>query len=151
MLRTTRTLRITAAVLVCALLGAAPTPALAQQASKPVMENVFFNVVWGSAAGALIGGALAVIGSENKEKPGDLSTAAFQGATLGGVAGLGLGIYLVFTGITFDPDRSTIINFEMPGFTGQPKLSAPPFRLLMDARHPGRVTGFSADVLNFRF
>ncbi|MBI3992322.1 MAG: hypothetical protein HY342_03540 [Candidatus Lambdaproteobacteria bacterium] len=142
-------MRIVAALLACAVLGA--TPAMAQQAPKPVMENVFFNVVWGSAAGALVGGAIAVIGATDKEKPGDLSSAGFQGATLGGVAGLGLGIYLVFTGITFDPDRSTIVNFDAPGFTNRPQFAAPPFRLLMDAQHPGRVTGFSAEVLNFRF
>ncbi len=155
--RVPRLTKLVAAVLVLTVLGA--STALAQQPAgpKPVMENVFFNVVWGSAAGALVGAAIAVVGAKDKEKPGSLSNAGFEGATIGGVAGLGLGIYLVFTGITFDPERSTILNLGSVRGLGAmslpsvPQVPSTPFMLFTSKDHPSHITGFSAQVVNFRF
>lgn len=84
----------TAKMLLAAVLlhWAMASPALAQE--KPVMENVFFNVVWGSAVGAVLGISTAIIGSDDHSAPSEARSSAFTGATVGGLAGLGIGLYL---------------------------------------------------------
>lgn len=116
---------------------------------KPVMENVFFNVVWGSAFGAIMGVAVAVIGSEDKSSPEDVRTAAFSGATAGGLLGLGLGLWVVFQGATF----------ETPGGIGDASspssvpfmLAEPPLVLLSSREKPWKITGFKATVFHMKF
>ena len=128
------------------------TPAFAQDVKKPVMENVFFNVVWGSAFGATIGLAISVIGSEDKSKPTDARNSSFSGATVGGLIGLGIGLYLVYQGITFERAGSTVTQ---TGSAAPPvdlaALADPPFQLVTAADDPRRITGFKARVLNLRF
>lgn len=143
------------ALLLCALVPVLlARPALAQEvAPKPVMENVFFNVVWGSAFGAALGVAVSVIGSDDKSAPDEPRQAAFSGATAGGLIGLGVALYLVYQGITFEPATST---FTGAGGPAMPPPTAhadplPPFTLVTSAEHPGRITGFSARVLNLKF
>ncbi len=70
--------------------------------SPPVMKNVFFNVAWGSATGALLGAAAVVVAADNPSSPENTRSEAVTGATYGGLVGLGVGLYLVFSGITFN-------------------------------------------------
>lgn len=158
----------------------APAPAPSGQAAsprgpKPVMENVFYNVIWGSAVGALIGIATAVEGSSDKTNPSNFRGAAFQGATLGGVIGIGVAVWLVYAGITFDPAGSTLtgatwpaasddpIAYQpkdlMPAPDDPPELAAflarpgslPPFALESAPGQPGKITGFRALVMDLHF
>jgi hypothetical protein len=142
----------------------APAPAPAQinramvpaaQGQQPVMQNVFFNVVWGSAFGATLGVAVAVIGSNNKSAPNAVRQSAFSGATAGGLIGLGLALYLVYQGITFDPAASTLsISANDPAAPPPVQLAQAgdaPFTLLTSPADPHKVTGFSARVINLKF
>jgi hypothetical protein len=146
-----------------ALVLALAAPAFAQQ-KKAVMENVFYNVVWGSATGALLGAALAVTGSSDKTNPADVRGSAFQGATVGGLIGYGLGVWLLFNNVTFDPQGSTLTALP----DGSPDvaqaaarreaeiqllaaLPPPLFTLETSPTHPGRITGFKALVVDLRF
>jgi len=155
-------------------------PALAQddqtpppKPRQPVMQNVFYNVVWGSAFGALLGFASAIESSSDKTQPLNARGAAFEGATIGGLIGLGVGIWLVYGGITFDPNGSTIVDANPMGaeplayapkdFTPAPNAEPamvfgtaamdvrPPFALETAAGQPGKVTGFRANVVDLRF
>lgn len=143
---------VVALSLVCTLAAA---PRAMAQGDKPVMENVFFNVVWGSATGALLGAAAAVIGSEDKRRPNGLRRNMFEGATGGGIIGLSVGIWLIFSGITFDPDRSTIIDVGRNDTRGEGQgifaSAALPLQFQTTTRGPLRITGFKALVLNLRF
>jgi hypothetical protein len=145
------------AALLATLLGGA-APASAQDVGpKPVMQNVFFNVVWGSATGAALGFASAILAASDKSNPQNVRGQAFQGATLGGLIGLGVGVYLVYSGITFDPTGSTLTGQNDP--SGRPELFAalaeqpvtPLFTFETSPQHPDRITGFKALVVNFRF
>jgi hypothetical protein len=125
-------------------------PARAQE--KPVMENVFYNVVWGSAFGATLGLAAAVVGSADKSKPENVRSSAFSGATAGGLVGLGLALYLVYSGITFDPASSTFTGADhAPALPPLAQAGEPPLLLVTAPGEPFRVTGFKARVLDLRF
>lgn len=136
----------------CLLPVLGPGPARAQEPPAPVMQNVFFNVVWGSALGATLGVASAVLSSEDKSSPTGVRSGAFSGATAGGIVGLGIGLYLVYQGVTFDPAAS---SFQ--GVGGPPPLPPlallrdPPFRLVTAPGNPLRITGFTARVIDLRF
>ena len=73
-------------------------PVTVTPVKPPVMKSIFWNTVFGSAWGALIGTSYAL---------GD-AAASFReslifGTTFGGMIGYGFGVYLVIRGITFDP------------------------------------------------
>lgn len=128
----------------------------AQTVEKPVMENVFFNVVWGSAWGSTVGLAAAVIGSSDKSQPSNVRTSVFNGATVGGLIGLGAGLYLVFQGITFDPDSATLSQGMIGQATPTPSrwgawAFSPPVVLFSEPGNPFHVTGWMARVVNLRF
>ena len=128
---------------------------LAQQvptAPKAVMENVFFNVVWGSVLGGLLVTGIAIIGAEVKSSPDDVSDKVFEGLTIGGVLGLGVGIWLVTTGISFHPKQSLFFAEsgppQVPLFAA-PKL--PPIVFEVSREGPFRISGFRATVLDLKF
>ncbi len=141
--------------------------ALAQQAppqmrigEKPVMENVFFNVVWGSIFGILLGAAVAAAEADEPSAPDDLGDTVLQGATAGGIIGLAAGLFLVASGITFDPDTATLFTrndvdeFEQPivARAAAPRTGpALPFVLETSTSGPMRITGFRTTVLDMRF
>lgn len=119
---------------------------------KPIMENVFFNVVWGSAFGVLMGAAVSVVEAEKKTSPPDMRSRAYYGATWGGIIGLGVGVWLATSGITYDPD--TAIFFARNG--GQDgrvawAVEPPPFILETSKDGSNRITGFRATVLRLKF
>jgi hypothetical protein len=134
------------ALLVAMLLAG---PVAAQDAQKPVMQNVFFNVVWGSAFGATLGLATSVLGSKDKSSPQNVRSSTFSGATAGGLIGLGLALYLVYAGITFDNNASVIGANDplLPPIAQQD----PPFMLVSAPDNPLRITGFKARVIDLRF
>jgi len=139
------------------------TPAFAQQ-KKPVMENVFYNVVWGSAFGAILGAAISIAGSENKSSPSNFRESLFQGATLGGVIGYGVGVWMAFSGINFEPKGATLLS-DLPDPAGEVvqtftpdepvavSIAMPPplFTLETSQSGPVRITGVKALVMNLRF
>ena len=84
----------------------APIQPVGQAGGKPVMENVFYNVLWGSAEGALIGGTITILGAKDKTYLPDFNKDALTGATYGGLIGLGMGLWMVFQGITLDPSST---------------------------------------------
>ncbi len=146
--------------LVAAQLVLAPL-AMGQQAGgpfpgeKPVMENVFFNVVWGSIFGIILGVATAVIEADVPTAPEDSGDAAFSGATAGGMIGLAVGLFMVATGASFDPEGSLLFTtvsapdpFQDPVVLLQPDL---PFTLETSRKNSFRITGFRATVLDLRF
>jgi hypothetical protein len=79
------------------------------------MENVFFNVLWGSVVGGMLRmGWSTVDDSETEEQRytvSNLTTQFLWGATYGGLLGLGAGIYLSMQGITFDENLTKIAFF----------------------------------------
>jgi len=131
------------------------TPGVPRNRPKVVMENVFFNVVWGSALGATLGVATSILSSPDRSSPSNVRDGAFSGATAGGIIGLGLALYLVYQGITFDPALSSFstytgaVDHSRPGRA--PPALDPPFVLIVSAENPNRVTGFSARVFEMRF
>ena len=167
-----------APLMAIALSGILAAPAFAQDqapppSQTPVMQNVFFNVVWGSALGATLGLAAAAESSSNKTKPVNAQGSMFEGATIGGILGLGIGVWLVYAGITFDPAGSTI--FSQDDRTADPVAYAPKdlrpspaegqrpsfdsattpapltFSLETAPGQPGKITGFRAQVVGLRF
>jgi hypothetical protein len=140
-----------------AVLVTIATPAFAQQ--KPVMENVFYNVVWGSATGAVLGAAAAVIAAKDKNNPPGLRQGAFQGATAGGIIGLGVGVWLVFAGITFEPSGSTLTDATTtprdPISEKALALASPPplplIALEFSQTNPSHLSGFRATLVDMKF
>jgi len=118
---------------------------------KPIMENVFFNVVWGSVLGMMLGGAAATIEAEVKTQPYQLSDRVALGATWGGLAGLGVGIWLANNGISFDPSAA-LFNFGPPAPPSMPLGSiGPPLEFETAPGNPLRITGLSARLVSWRF
>ena len=115
---------------------------------KPIMENVFFNVVWGSVLGMLLGTSAATIESDVKTQPTDLSNRVALGATWGGILGLGIGIWLATNGITFDPGAAL---FDTGGRRAPMSSLDPTFRLETSPDEPMKVTGVHAKLLAIRF
>lgn len=131
--------------------GAAPAP-VRRAVKKPIMENVFFNVVWGSILGGLLAGSSAVLATDTPTSPPGARDTVALGATYGGLVGLGVGIWLGFSGATFDPKRSLFFSGIERGPSGSlASRQAPPFVLEFSETGPWRVTGFRARVLNLRF
>ncbi len=80
-------------------------------AKKPVMYSVFWNTLWGSAWGAAMGFSYHLVsGIQVRES-------LISAATIGGVLGYGLGIYLVVSGLSFD--KSFLL--ELPAAKFQPQ------------------------------
>lgn len=140
-----------------AVLVTVATPAFAQQ--KAVMENVFYNVVWGSATGALLGSAAGVIAAKDKTNPPGLRQGAFQGATAGGLIGLGVGVWLVFAGINFEPTGSTITDAapapRNPLDDRALALASPPplplVALEFSSKDPSHISGFRTLLIDLKF
>jgi hypothetical protein len=169
MIRNAASLKIVAAALICAVCAATGAHAQGQVVrEKPTMENVFWNVVWGSAAGGLLGAAGAVTGSQDKTKPNNVRSSVFQGATAGGVIGISAGIWLVYAGITFDPGQSTIVGaaglasndaaeplgpaaLQGSALAAAPRPGLPPLAFEWSASGPLRLTGFRVTALDLRF
>ena len=83
----------------------------------PVMKSIFWNTVFGSAWGALMGTAVAVNGNVSFRE------SLVVGTTIGGVMGYGFGIFLVVRGITFDPATLPVPPIGPVGVA--PPLSSP--------------------------
>ena len=120
---------------------------------KPVMENVFFNVVWGSIFGAVLALSVAVVEADRPTAPEDSGTTAFEGATTGGIIGLAAGLFLVATGASFDPGQTLLFSQNAPDpFSNSVAFQpAMPFTLETSPTQAFRITGFRATVLDLKF
>ncbi len=74
-------------------------PVVVTGAKPPVMRSIFWNTVFGSAWGALMGSVAAISSPHGSPFRDSL----LAGTTIGGILGYGFGVYLVIRGITFDP------------------------------------------------
>lgn len=145
-------MRVTIALMLALLSGSAQWVS-AQQMSPvgrpPVMQTVFFNVVWGAGTGALLGAASASLQAGAATKPDNLREEVITAATLGSIVGAGVGIWLVFNGITFDPDRSLLFG---SGLSYNPyRPATPPLVLTSSPGNLFAITGFKALVLDLSF
>jgi len=94
--------------------NAGAPPEIPTARPQPPMENVFFNVLWGS----LVGGMLVMgwstlddsVDSDQRYRFSRLSEQFLIGATYGGILGLITGVYLSIKGITFDENLSRIAH-----------------------------------------
>lgn len=86
---------------------------------QPQMQNVFYNVLWGSVAGGMVAVGWAVLddGKEKDERYGlsNLTRNFIMGATYGGIVGLFSGVYFSINGIEFDESRSRIAKAPQIG------------------------------------
>jgi len=86
-------------------------------AAQPPMENVFFNVLWGSVVGGMLNMGWSTVDDSKPEEERyavrNLSTQFLWGATYGGFLGLAAGIYLSIQGITFDENLTKIALFPL--------------------------------------
>lgn len=100
---------------------AAPEPAAMTSGPQPPMQNVFYNVLWGSVAGGMVlaGWSMLDDGSDGEDKDerytlSSLTKNFIVGATYGGLVGLFSGIYFSVNGIEFDESRSRIAQGSTP-------------------------------------
>lgn len=93
-------------------------PAILLQQPQPPMQNVFYNVLWGSATGGMIMMGWSFLDDSNTEEERySVSSAQIQfltGATYGGILGLIVGLYLSFTGVKFDESQTKIAVLQPP-------------------------------------
>lgn len=85
-----------------------------EEPRKPVMESVFWNTFMGSIWGGVMG--VAYVNSGNIES--NEEEVIFTGITVGSVLGYGIGIFLVFQGITFDQRYMPANPIRQPSFQG---------------------------------
>lgn len=125
---TNRLKRLLVCLLTCLVLLQVPLQsALAQDAAlpeapmlsagpRPPMQNIFYNVLWGSVAGGM--GIMSISILDDSKTTAErysfssLSTQFITGATYGGIVGLVTGVYLSMSGIQFDSARTRIAAFE---------------------------------------
>lgn len=139
-------------LLVFLVLQVSAAPAALAQNRKPVMENVFFNVIWGSALGGVLGIASAIISADDKSAPENARSAGFSGATVGGLIGLGIGLWVIYQGTTFE--GSGVIITENGWYS--PSLPhtipmEPPLVFLTSPKNPSKIIGFRATIFRMKF
>jgi hypothetical protein len=93
---------------------------------QPPMQNVFFNVLWGSLTGGMLMTGWATVDDSETERVrysvSYLSDQFLTGATYGGILGLVAGVYLSLKEITFDENLSRIAFFPLKRPNSQPAL-----------------------------
>ena len=148
---TIRLIKLTPLLLLALALASRPAGAQELGPRTPVMQNVFFNVVWGAGVGALLGASAAGLAAGETTKPANLRENVITGATLGSLIGASAGIWLLFNGITFDPDRSLLFGGVGPMAYNPYRPNTPPLVLESSPGQPFRITGFKALVLDLSF
>lgn len=139
-------------LLVVLVLQVSAPPAALAQGRKPVMENVFFNVIWGSALGGLLGLASAIISADDKSAPNDARSAGFSGATVGGLVGLGVGLWVIYQGTTFEGSGVILVdNQSRPPIFSHTLLAEPPLVFLTAQNNPSKIIGFRATLFRMKF
>ena len=78
----------------------------------PPMRNVFYNVLWGAVAGGVVYEAKNILDDTRTKAErysfSRMTDQFFFGATMGGLIGLGAGVYFSMSDIRFDAGRSRI-------------------------------------------
>lgn len=125
----------------------AQTPEATGANRPPVMQSIFWNTLWGSGWGAVMGGSYHLASGIN------IRESVVTGATVGGMLGYGLGIYLVLNGISFD--QRFLIKFPTPKFGPPPQASTSSPAMLPDALYTRRSApakdGWSTLLFDLRF
>ncbi|MBT4290348.1 MAG: hypothetical protein HOD92_23735 [Deltaproteobacteria bacterium] len=84
---------------------------------NPPMQNIFFNVLWGSITGGMIMMSWSIIDDNvpksERQSFSSMRNKFVEGATYGGVLGLFAGVYLSMNNIIFDEGK-TRITFLKP-------------------------------------
>jgi hypothetical protein len=82
----------------------------------PPMENIFYNVLWGSITGGSVMMAWSIIDDSvpktERQSFSSLRNKFVEGATYGGVLGLVIGVYLSMNNIVFDEGKTRIAFFD---------------------------------------
>ena len=97
------------------------------------MRNVFLNVLWGSLVGGITYTGISFLDDQVETSTRYSATNIFgkfvAGATYGGVAGLGAGVYLSFSNITFDQGMTRISanDKNLPRSNLPPPIRPSPF------------------------
>ena len=139
-------------LLVGLILQVSATPSAWAQERKPVMENVFFNVIWGSALGGILGLASAIISADDKSAPDNARSAGFSGATVGGLIGLGVGLWVVYQGTTFEGSSVNIADNGLPSLKFPHTIPVePPLVFLTSPKNPSKIIGFRATLFRLKF
>ncbi len=103
-------------------------PPMIVQEPQPAMENVFFNVLWGSFTGGILLSGWAMLddslANDERYTVSNFSTQFLTGATYGGFLGLIAGIYLSFKEVTFDEGLTRISFFQPPKVNLKNNLSS---------------------------
>lgn len=103
------------------VLGQVPEQAIPDMVAdrpQPPMQNVFFNVLWGSLTGGMLMMGWSTV--DDSKEPDERYTVSnmtsqfLSGATYGGLISLAVGVYLSFKGITFDESRSRLAVLQAP-------------------------------------
>jgi len=93
-------------------------PEIMVEKPQPPMQNVFFNVLWGSFTGGMLVMGWSTLDdsktTDERYTVNNLSGQFLTGATYGGLIGLAVSVYLSFQGITFDESRTKIAILQPP-------------------------------------
>jgi len=81
---------------------------------QPAMQNVFLNVIWGSAIGGIMGLTVESMQEEPETRKNYWAESFFTGATYGAIFGLIVGVTMSYTGITFDKKKARIALTPVP-------------------------------------
>ncbi len=139
-------------LLVLLVLQVSTGPAALAQQRKPVMENVFFNVIWGSALGGVLGLASAIISADDHSAPDNARSAGFSGASVGGLVGLGVGLWVIFQGTTFEGAGVPVAKNGLPVPRFPHTIAEePPLVFLTSSKNPSKIVGFRATVFRMKF
>ena len=115
--------------------------AMAQKPQVP-MENVFYNVLWGSLTGGMLMMGWAMLddakSSDERYTLNHASTQFLSGATYGGLLGLAAGVYISMKNISFDESRLKITFLQPSQVSG-----TTPF--------PQNVAASNLDLVQMRF
>ncbi len=121
----------------------AQTPAATGAAKPPVMQSIFWNTLWGSGWGATMGLSYQLVSGVNFRE------SIVTGATVGGLLGYGLGIYVIINGVTFD--QRFLLKLPTPQF-GPPQASNAPLpEALYTRRQEPDASRWSTTLFNLRF
>ncbi|PCI29890.1 MAG: hypothetical protein COB67_02985 [SAR324 cluster bacterium] len=102
-------------------------PELNVPRGKAPMESIFHNVLWGSLAGGVVYSGLLLVDDsktrEERQKAANLTTQFVIGATVGGLIGLGAGVYFSLFGITFEEGIVSFVPPSESDYHGQQRRS----------------------------
>ena len=120
---------------------------------EPVMKSIFWNTVYGSGWGAIVGTMAALSGPDVPFRD-----SLILGTTAGGIVGYGVGVLLVLKGVSFNPSVLPVPTTEpvgnLPSSTDDPiALFGPPLLSTEQqrAQNSQKPNGWTATVYATKF